>query len=86
MNGKEEPLRYAVCYYIDGGRLVQKTLRAVWDNVDDAVADQLKLCGGSHIPDVNGCVRGVNGVVSWLIPIRLNEVLNWTLAVSGPNH
>lgn len=77
---------WAVCYYLDGARIAQKTLSGLWDNPEDAIIDQLRVCGGKHKPDVNGCVRGSNGIVSWIVEIPTNTNIQWTLAVAGPNH
>ena len=85
-NDNEERVLYAVCYYINGARAARKTLSGLWDNEEDALQDQLRVCGGAHKRDANSCVRGGNGTVSWIVPVRTNTIINWTLAVAGPNN
>lgn len=85
-SGNTAKLLYAVCYYKNGSRVARKTLSGLWDTEENALDDQLRVCGGAHKADVNGCVRGENGIVSWIIPVKTNTVIDWTLAVGGPRH
>lgn len=78
---------YAVVYYLDGHmRSARKTLYGMYEEESSAQDAQLELCGGTTYKDVNGCVRGVNSVISWICQVELNTPIHWTLAVAGPNH
>lgn len=77
---------HALVFYLDGRSSPEKTIMGLYTNRADADAAQLMLCGGKRQPYVNSCVRGDNGVVSWICEVSLNKPLRWSLAVAGPGH
>lgn len=77
---------HVVVYYLDGRGPAKMTILGVYTDRAGAEAAQLEKCGGTTEAWVNSCVRGYNGVVSWICEVDLNNSIEWTLAVAGPGH
>ena len=77
---------HVVVYYLDGRGPAKMTILGMYTDRADAEAAQLEKCGGTTEACVNSCVRGDNGIVSWICEVDLNNTIEWTLAVAGPNH
>jgi len=77
---------HVVVYYLDGRGPAKITILGVYTDRAGAEVAQLEKCGGTTKTWVNSCVRGGNGIVSWICEVDLNNSIEWTLAVAGPGH